>query len=356
MEHVLAPDVRPPLLGSARDRCRRSDRPEPAVRITYTKVTTGSGRAIARSRTLTSVSPRAAAVGRRSPQRRPARADGRGVPFRPRSTRRMQLVVIAQEPLPGDVEDAALPAVHPRAGRVHRRGRAGRHARRPWPRPRRAGGSWRSTGRPGDWLPRGFDVLAQRNGSLANRLFGAFEDCFSVSPDPVVLIGMDTPQVSPDLLLAADLALGGRADAVMGMAPDGGYWLLGLSHLHPGAFSGRADEQPTTPARPSAAGSRSAATRSGWSTRCRTSTTPTPRWPSPSWCPTRASPGRWPRASRPTNRSDATHPNRRHTRTRDAPNPAKPRTPRNPEPPATPRTGSRIGSQGPGSGYRFGGV
>ena len=31
-------------------------------------------------------------------------------------------------------------------------------------------------GRPGDWLPHGFDVLAQRNGSLGNRLFGAFED------------------------------------------------------------------------------------------------------------------------------------------------------------------------------------
>ena len=81
-------------------------------------------------------------------------------------------------------------------------------------------------------------MLAQRNGSLANRLFGAFEDCFSVASGPVVLIGMDTPQVSPDLLMAADIALGGRADAVMGMVPGGGYWLLGLSHLHPGAFSG----------------------------------------------------------------------------------------------------------------------
>ncbi|MGZ4703492.1 MAG: TIGR04282 family arsenosugar biosynthesis glycosyltransferase [Acidimicrobiales bacterium] len=149
----------------------------------------------------------------------------------------MQLVVIAKEPLPGDVKTRLCPpCTLGQAATIAEAALADTlEAVAATPASRRVVAL---DGRPGDWLPKGFDVLAQRNGSLANRLFGAFEDCFSVSPDPVVLIGMDTPQVSPDLLLSADIALGGRADAVMGMAPDGGYWLLGLSHLHPGAFSG----------------------------------------------------------------------------------------------------------------------
>ena len=149
----------------------------------------------------------------------------------------MQLVVIAKEPLPGDVKTRLCPPCT--------LGQAATTAEAALADTLAAGAATPASrhivaldGRPGDWLPQGFDVLAQRNGSLGNRLFGAFEDCFSLSPEPVVLIGMDTPQVSPDLLLSAEIALRGRADAVMGMAPDGGYWLLGLSHLHPGAFSG----------------------------------------------------------------------------------------------------------------------
>ena len=93
-------------------------------------------------------------------------------------------------------------------------------------------------GRPGSWLPEGFDVVSQRGGSLGNRLFGAFEDCFHVSEEPVVLIGMDTPQVRPPQLLAVQALLEWTADAVVGLAPDGGYWVIGLRHLHPGAFAG----------------------------------------------------------------------------------------------------------------------
>ena len=93
-------------------------------------------------------------------------------------------------------------------------------------------------GAPGPWLPPGFDVVAQRGGSLANLLFGAFEDCFHVSDDPVVLIGMDTPQVGVDHLLTVRMLLETTADAVVGLTPTGGTWLIGLRHLHPDAFSG----------------------------------------------------------------------------------------------------------------------
>ena len=93
-------------------------------------------------------------------------------------------------------------------------------------------------GAPGPWLPPGFDVVAPRRGTLGNLLFGTFEDCFHVSDEPVVLIGMDTPQVTPDHLLTAQILLDTSADAVVGATPGGGTWMIGLSHLHPGAFAG----------------------------------------------------------------------------------------------------------------------
>jgi uncharacterized protein len=44
-----------------------------------------------------------------------------------------------------------------------------------------------------------------------------------------VLIGMDTPQVTPELLaLACERLVAPGVDAVLGAAPDGGYWALGL--------------------------------------------------------------------------------------------------------------------------------
>ncbi len=90
----------------------------------------------------------------------------------------------------------------------------------------------------GSWLPSDFDVVAQRGGSLGNLLFGTFEDCFHVSEDPVVLIGMDTPQLVVEQLLTVRMLLESTADAVVGLTPSGGTWLIGLNHLHPDAFSG----------------------------------------------------------------------------------------------------------------------
>ena len=93
-------------------------------------------------------------------------------------------------------------------------------------------------GQTGWWLPDGFDVVAQRGGSLGNLLFGTFEDCFHVADEPVVLIGMDTPQVDVEHLVTVRMLLETTADAVVGLTPTGGTWLIGLRHLHPDAFSG----------------------------------------------------------------------------------------------------------------------
>ena len=90
-------------------------------------------------------------------------------------------------------------------------------------------------GEPGDWLADGFDVIPQRGRGLDERLAHAFEDVGA----PALLIGMDTPQVTPGDLREALARLAEPAtDAVLGPAPDGGYWAIGLRKPDPRAFVG----------------------------------------------------------------------------------------------------------------------
>ena len=88
-------------------------------------------------------------------------------------------------------------------------------------------------GTPGPWLPAGIEVIAQRGAGLDERLAAAFEDIGA----PAFLVGMDTPQ-----LTAADLEAGLDAlsdhDAVLGPAPDGGYWGVGLNDTPTAVFTG----------------------------------------------------------------------------------------------------------------------
>ena len=84
-------------------------------------------------------------------------------------------------------------------------------------------------GRPGAWLPPSFTVLAQRGGGLDERLAAAYDDAWALHPAPLLLVGMDTPQLTPALLTAAvDDLLSEGTDAVLGLAADGGWWALGL--------------------------------------------------------------------------------------------------------------------------------
>jgi rSAM/selenodomain-associated transferase 1 len=83
-------------------------------------------------------------------------------------------------------------------------------------------------------LPARFEVSPQRGRGLDERIAAAFDDAYACLAVPVVLIGMDTPQVTPGLLetVAQPLAAG-DADAVFGPAEDGGFWLLGLRRPDP---------------------------------------------------------------------------------------------------------------------------
>lgn len=101
------------------------------------------------------------------------------------------------------------------------------------------------SGPPGPYVPPGFDVVAQRGGGLDERLAHAFADAYARHAAPMVLIGMDTPQVTPRLLADAEAALGG-ADAVLGPADDGGFWLLGLRRPDPALLLGVPMSTPDT--------------------------------------------------------------------------------------------------------------
>jgi len=84
-------------------------------------------------------------------------------------------------------------------------------------------------GPPGDWLPASFGVLPQRGRGLDERLAAAYDDAWALHPAPLLLIGMDTPQVTSALLTAgASQLLSDGTDAVLGLATDGGWWALGL--------------------------------------------------------------------------------------------------------------------------------
>lgn len=76
--------------------------------------------------------------------------------------------------------------------------------------------------------PVGWARAAQRGGTLGDRLAEAFAGT-AVPALASLLVGMDTPQMTVDLLAgaAARLAADG-VDAVLGSAEDGGWWALGL--------------------------------------------------------------------------------------------------------------------------------
>jgi uncharacterized protein len=93
-------------------------------------------------------------------------------------------------------------------------------------------------GRPGPWLPSGFDIMPQCAGPLDERLAAAF----AAVHGPALLIGMDTPQVTPGLLTVNWQA----ADAVFGPAADGGFWALGLRVPDPALLRGVPMSTPDT--------------------------------------------------------------------------------------------------------------
>jgi rSAM/selenodomain-associated transferase 1 len=143
------------------------------------------------------------------------------------------LLVIAKEPIPGRVKTRLTPPLAPdQAAALARAALTDTLAAAV-----AARGATRRVivldGDPGPWLPPGFEVIPQRGDGLDERLAAAFEDV----GEPAFLVGMDTPQVTPQLLEQGLRAVadGGTAFA---MALDGGYWCIGLQPGDEPVFAG----------------------------------------------------------------------------------------------------------------------
>ncbi|MET9342118.1 TIGR04282 family arsenosugar biosynthesis glycosyltransferase [Nonomuraea sp. NPDC003804] len=155
-----------------------------------------------------------------------------------------QIVVLAKEPLPGKVKTRLTPPFTPQeAARLAAASLEDTLAAVAAVRVRRRVLAF--DGPPGACSPDGFVVIPQRGGPLDERLAAAFEDAYRRCPLPVVVIGMDTPQVTADLLAEAVAALR-TGDAVYGPAADGGFWLLGLRRPDPALVLGVPMSRPTT--------------------------------------------------------------------------------------------------------------
>jgi rSAM/selenodomain-associated transferase 1 len=74
------------------------------------------------------------------------------------------------------------------------------------------------------WPSRRAPRLRQGDGDVGKRMQCLFE---RLPPGPAIIVGSDIPGISPQNVAQAFRLLGG-ADAVLGRAPDGGYWLVGL--------------------------------------------------------------------------------------------------------------------------------
>ncbi|MFE0759984.1 TIGR04282 family arsenosugar biosynthesis glycosyltransferase [Streptomyces smyrnaeus] len=96
-------------------------------------------------------------------------------------------------------------------------------------------------GSPGPWLPGAdeggdrIEIVPQADGGLDERLAAAFALC----EGPALLVGMDTPQLTPALLAPATRPHAWQDhDAYFGPAADGGFWALGLAAPDPALLRG----------------------------------------------------------------------------------------------------------------------
>jgi uncharacterized protein len=151
------------------------------------------------------------------------------------------LLVIAKRPAPGRVKTRLTPPCTPEQAALLA-GAALRDTLAAASRTRRAARRVLVLdGASGPWLPRDFEVVPQRGNGLAARLAAAFQ----VAGGPAFLVGMDTPQVTAELL---DAGLGALddAEAVFGASLDGGYWGIGLRRPDPAAFHDVPMSEPST--------------------------------------------------------------------------------------------------------------
>lgn len=153
---------------------------------------------------------------------------------------RTALLVFSKAPEPGQVKTRLVPALGAGAAAVL----AARLARRAVAEATRAGLSpVILCGTPDIRHPffamlqrqHGVALAEQGEGELGVRMHRALAMALR-DHDAAILVGTDIPGLSAADLRQATACLEDGADAVLGPAEDGGYWLIGLRHSHPALF------------------------------------------------------------------------------------------------------------------------
>ncbi|MBW4536576.1 MAG: TIGR04282 family arsenosugar biosynthesis glycosyltransferase [Pleurocapsa minor HA4230-MV1] len=79
-----------------------------------------------------------------------------------------------------------------------------------------------------EWLGEDFDYIPQVLGNLGHKMQSSFERAFALGSQRVLIIGTDCPDIEQTILTQAFDSLE-RHDLVLGVAEDGGYYLIGLN-------------------------------------------------------------------------------------------------------------------------------
>lgn len=139
------------------------------------------------------------------------------------------LVVIAKAPVPGRVKTRLCPPCDPDEAAALAAASLADTLRAVAAAPARR----RILALDGHWSAPGFELIAQEGDGLGERLGAAL----AAAGGPALVVGMDTPQLSPALLTHAARRLSEPGvDAVLGPALDGGYWTIGMCRTDPLAF------------------------------------------------------------------------------------------------------------------------
>ncbi|OZH52067.1 hypothetical protein AFK68_26790 [Hydrocoleum sp. CS-953] len=88
-----------------------------------------------------------------------------------------------------------------------------------------------------NWLGSDLKYQEQGTGDLGERITRAFESAFNRGMKSVVIIGIDCPSLTPEIMLQAFGKLT-QSDVIIGPATDGGYYLIGIKKIIPELFQG----------------------------------------------------------------------------------------------------------------------
>ena len=85
------------------------------------------------------------------------------------------------------------------------------------------------------WLGRNLQYVPQVSGDLGQKMRAAFAQAFNMGNQRVLIIGIDCPGINQVILNEAFNSLQNH-DLVLGVAEDGGYYLIGLNRPIPQLF------------------------------------------------------------------------------------------------------------------------